>query len=114
MASTSGEQGRPGRPGPAQPEARRPSARTLSRHAREQVQQRLLIGTAAGVTLLAVLVVGFGTLREMVLYPNEAVAYVSGEKISLRDFRETLTEEMRTLQNQAAAGAQAAQNPQQA
>jgi hypothetical protein len=93
---------------------RRPSARTASRHAREQFQQRLLIASAAVIALLAVLVVGFGTLREMVLYPNEAVAYVGGERVTLRDFRDTLGEEMRTLQNQAAVGARDAQNASQA
>jgi hypothetical protein len=113
MASTSGERGRRARSEAVAP-PRRPSARTLSRHSREQFQQRLLIAVAVAIALLAVLVVGFGTLREMVLYPNEAVAYVGGDKVTLKDFRETLTEEMRTLQNQAAIGARDAQNPSQA
>lgn len=113
MAGTSGDRGQRGQAQPVAP-ARRPSARTLSRHARERFQQRLLIGTAAGVTAVTLLVVGFGALREMVLYPNEAVAYVGGEKITLQQFRESLTDEMRTLQSQAAVGARDAQNPAQA
>ncbi len=111
MAGLSGERGRPGRGAPpATP--RQPSARTLSRHAREQFQQRLLIGTAIAIAVIAVVVVSFGTLREMFIYPNEAVAYVGGDKIPLKEFRDTLQEEMRSLQSQAAIGSQG--NPQQA
>ncbi len=111
MAGISGERGR--RLGGTPPAVlRQPSARTLSRHARERFQQRLLIGTALVVGAVALLIVGFGTLREMVIYPNEAVAYVGGEKVTLRDFKDTLQEEMRNLQSQAAAGQQ--NNPAQA
>jgi hypothetical protein len=96
MASTSGERGRRGRTEPAAPQ-RRPSARTLSRHAREQFQQRLLVASAAAIAVIAVLVVAFGTLREMVFYPNQAVAYVGGDALTLKEFRDSLTEEMRNL-----------------
>jgi parvulin-like peptidyl-prolyl isomerase len=111
MAGISGEEGRRARgTPPATP--RQPSARTLSRHAREQFQQRLLIGVAIAIALTAVFVVGFGTLREMFIYPNEAVAYIGGDKIPLKEFKDTLQEEMRSLQSQAAAGSQ--NNPQAA
>ncbi len=111
MAGISGERGRRAR-GVAPATPRQPSARTLSRHAREQFQQRLLIGTAVAIAAIALMIVGFGALREMFIYPNEAVAYVGGEKIPLRDFKDTLQEEMRNLQSQAAIGQQ--NNPAQA
>jgi len=65
----------------------------------------LLLAAVAGIAAVALLIVGFGTYRELVGFPGEAVAYVSGQKVSLRLFTDDLTDEMRNLQNQVARAA---------
>jgi len=74
----------------------------------------LLLAAVAGIAAVALLIVGFGTYRELVGFPGEAVAYVSGQKVSLRLFTDDLTDEMRNLQNQVAQGSQNQTNPQAA
>jgi len=95
----------------AVPAARQPTARQLSRWARERRQQRLILLVGGAVGLVAALVVGFGTYREVYGYPNEPVAYVGPERITLRSFTDALGTEMRNLQSQV-AGTQ--NNPQAA
>lgn len=88
-----------------------PSARQLSRRAREQLQQRVILAAVGMVGLLVLLIIGGGTYRELLGFPNEAVAVVDGEPIRLRTYTDALAEEMRSLQGQVAAGSRDQQNP---
>ena len=100
------------RPGSAQPPAAgRPSALTLSHRAREQIERKLILGGVAGAGVLALLVVGFGAFRELVAFPREPVALVANEPVTLRTFTDALSDEMRSLQGQIAAGARDETNP---
>ncbi len=94
--------------------AARPSARSLSRAARERRSQRLILLTVLAVAAAALLIVGFGTYRELVGFPGEPVAVVTGQKVTLRTFTDDLSDEMRNLQSQIAAGSKDASNPQAA
>lgn len=60
---------------------------------------------------MALLIVGLGTFRELVAFPNEPVALVAGEKVTLRTFTDSLADDMRSLQAQVATGARDETNP---
>jgi parvulin-like peptidyl-prolyl isomerase len=65
----------------------------------------LLLAAVGGIGIIALLVVGLGTYRELVAFPGEPVVYVADGTVTLRTFTDTLQEEMRNLQSQVAAGA---------
>jgi len=91
--------------------AARPSARSLSRAARERRNQQILLFGVGAIGVIAALVVAFGAYRETVGFPGEPVALVAGQRVSLRSFTDDLSEEMRNLQSQVAASSQNQQNP---
>jgi parvulin-like peptidyl-prolyl isomerase len=105
--------GRDRRSDAARTAAARPSARALSRAERERRNQKLLLLGVAAVGAIAVVVIAFGMYRELVGFPGEPVAYVMGQRVSLRTFTDDLSDEMRALQQQVAAGANQT-NPQAA
>jgi parvulin-like peptidyl-prolyl isomerase len=85
--------------------------RTMSRMARERAQRRVLftsIGVAAGLVLL---VIGYGLYRELIGFPNEVVARVFAEQVTLRDYRDSLATEMQRLQTQSGSTLRNQQNP---
>jgi len=90
----------------------RPSARQLSRRAREQLQQRLLLGAAGAIGLLVLSIVGFGAFKELVWFPSQPVAVVFGDTIPLRTYTAALSDQMHQLQAQVAqANQQNQSNP---
>lgn len=91
--------------------AGRTSARLLSRRDRDRRYQRLMLAAVAAIVLGALLVVGFGAFQELFGFPNQPVAVVQGERVTLRAFTDALADEMRGLQSQVASGARDERNP---
>jgi len=71
----------------------------------------VILLTVGAVTLVAALVVGFGAYRELIGFPSSPVAYANSDAITLKQFSDTLTDEMRSLQSQIS---QSSNNPNQA
>jgi len=85
---------------------KKPTRKQLTRSKREASQSRRALLVVAGVLTLALVVIGYGVLRENVLVLDEPVANVNGETISARDFQarvrlERVIAPQRILQAQA-------------
>lgn len=63
------------------------SRKQENRVEREKAQRRIVIFSTIAVLVLVVLVLGYGFLSIKVLQPNQAVATVDGEKITLKAFQ---------------------------
>jgi hypothetical protein len=75
------------------------------------LQRRILFASAGAVGLLALSIVGFGAVKELLWFPAQPVAVVFGDSITLRGYTDALTDQMRQLQAQVAQASNNGQNP---
>jgi parvulin-like peptidyl-prolyl isomerase len=78
-----------------------PSRRQLRKWNRERRVNHILVGGLVGVVAVALLILGFGYLRENVLRASETAAVVNGEKITLAQILDRVKPRAAALDAQA-------------
>jgi hypothetical protein len=58
-----------------------------ARQERERIQTRNILIATATIFAVVIILIGYGIVNELILKPNQPVASVNNEKISLREFQ---------------------------
>lgn len=77
-----------------------------NRHEREEGLNRLIVRSVAVIAIVLAVLIGLSVLNDQVLVPNQAVASVNGEAITVRQFRDRIRFEEVTLTNRLSSDAQ--------
>ena len=84
-------------PGAPQLPKKELTRKQISRAERETRNTRILLLSVGGAVALAILLIGFGILRESVLVPNEPVVTVGNQSIPTREFQQRVRLERLSL-----------------